>query len=129
MTAWERHRKYPNVWIHLLGMTPNHWLNALPINSGDSSTWLSSVRWSGYNPRSMGATMGKMVHGFQYEYGAEKDSSSGHVKGCALSAYGAFVDMINWRNHIKELTDLGFTIYPKLNKGEIINAASKSNPA
>ena len=35
-TMWERKQKYPKLWIHLLGLTPNQFLNAYPIDSGDS---------------------------------------------------------------------------------------------
>lgn len=36
-TLWERKRRYPNLWIHLLGMTPNMTSMAYPFNSCDSS--------------------------------------------------------------------------------------------
>ena len=44
---FERQRaNFPDVWIHLLGYTPNQWLHALPYyGSCDSSTWLSGIRW------------------------------------------------------------------------------------
>lgn len=44
-TIWERKKKYPGLWIHLLGMTPNEWVSAYPMESLDSSTWLAPVRW------------------------------------------------------------------------------------
>jgi hypothetical protein len=44
-TAWERKRKYPHLWIHLLGLSPNERLNAYPIDCCDSSAWLMHVRW------------------------------------------------------------------------------------
>ncbi len=46
-TAWERHRAYPNLWIHLLGFTPNTWLAGTPVDSADSSAWLAGLRWTG----------------------------------------------------------------------------------
>jgi hypothetical protein len=45
-TISERHRAYPDLWVHFLGFTPNQWINALPVDSCDSSTWLDSVRWA-----------------------------------------------------------------------------------
>lgn len=46
-TMYERQRaSHPDTWIHLLGYSPNHWLNALPYyGSCDSSTWLAGIRW------------------------------------------------------------------------------------
>lgn len=44
-TIHRRKQAYPNLWIHLLGMTPNEWSNAFPMESTDSSTWLAAVRW------------------------------------------------------------------------------------
>ena len=41
-TVFERQANYPDLWIHLLGYTPNEWLNACPIQSCDSSTWLQT---------------------------------------------------------------------------------------
>lgn len=45
-TAYERAKKYPYLWTHLLGMTPNQ--KALSIQmrgSMDSSSWLAPARW------------------------------------------------------------------------------------
>lgn len=44
-TAWERRRRYPHLWVHLLGVTPSSLTMAFPPNSCDSSSWLSGVRW------------------------------------------------------------------------------------
>jgi len=44
-TAYERKRKYPGLWIHLLGYTPDERLNAYPMDSADSTTWMSAVTW------------------------------------------------------------------------------------
>ena len=45
-TCWERHRAYPDLWVHLLGLTPNQWLLSYPCDSADSSSWLTHVRWA-----------------------------------------------------------------------------------
>jgi len=44
-TLWERHRAYPDLWVHVLGWTPNEWCLAAPPDSCDSSTWLAPIRW------------------------------------------------------------------------------------
>lgn len=84
-TAWERHRRHPDLWIHLLGLTPNELLYALPINSGDSSVWLSSVRWSGYNEHAAGRTLGPMPLNFRYRLGSETDAEDGRAKANVIA--------------------------------------------
>lgn len=112
-TAWERHRKYPNLWIHLLGFTPNEWLNALPVNSGDSSAWLSAVRWSGYKEKSMLASFGDMPRNYQYELGSDREGDTGSRAGTRMAAYGSFINQTNWRNHIAAMKEIGFDIFPE----------------
>lgn len=47
LTAWEQHRRYPELWVHALGATPSEWLAGFPSDSTDSSSWLGGVRWGG----------------------------------------------------------------------------------
>lgn len=110
-TAWERHRKYPDLWIHLLGLTPNQWLYAMPINSSDSSSWLSSVRWSGYKDQICGTPIGDMPIDFKYQLGGDSESEVGSKKGTRMSAYGVRMNQLNWQNHIQALKNLGLEIY------------------
>ncbi len=49
-TVWERHRRYPDVWIHVLGMTPNEWMVGLPFNSCDSTGFIASLRYGADKP-------------------------------------------------------------------------------
>jgi hypothetical protein len=44
-TIFIRRQKYPHLWVHLLGVTPNELLHSCPLSSCDSSTWLSAIRW------------------------------------------------------------------------------------
>lgn len=45
-TAYERGKQYPYLWTHLLGMTPNQNILAMPFRgSMDSSSWLAPARW------------------------------------------------------------------------------------
>ncbi len=113
-TAWERHRRYPHLWIHLLGLTPNQWLNALPIDSGDSSTWLSVVRWSGLKPRCDGATLGTMDKNFQYVLGGDPASENGSQKAVTMSAIETEFQQMNWRQHIKGWRSIGLEPCPRL---------------
>jgi hypothetical protein len=104
-TLWERRRKYPNLWIHLLGVTPNELMNAFPMNSMDSSTWLGSQRW----PKSPddyadGRTFGPTFPDFQYELGREKEIHTAHYsKARQMEAYIAEFQQRNLRAHLEAL--------------------------
>ncbi len=104
-TAWERKQKYPNLWIHLLGYSPNEVLNAFPINSADSSTWLSNIRWSGVNERTDGKSIGSIYRNFQYKLG-ENISDIGCDKSVAQSACSVHIHQLNWRAHIADIMEL-----------------------
>lgn len=112
-TAWERHRKYPHLWIHLLGYTLSELLYALPINSCDSSSWLSGVRWSdGLRTFAGGKTVGGLPKNFSYKLGSPSDGETGAQKATQLSAYDMAFQQRNWRNHMQRLHGLGFELYP-----------------
>lgn len=111
-TLWERKQRYPNLWVHLLGYTPNQFLNAYPIDSADSSSWLSVVRWSGYNPRAQLKALGKMNKNYQYVLGQTDLEGRDYRKSVRMSAYGFIQAQRNWRNHLEALRALGATPYP-----------------
>jgi hypothetical protein len=114
-TLWERHRKYPKLWIHVLGLTPNQWLNALPLNSGDSSSWLHPIRWTVYPATCDNVNFSKMGRGYRYllqRYGGEIDGEDGSIKAIRLCSYKSRMDMLTWRLHMKNLHDLGIESYP-----------------
>jgi len=108
--AWETKKRHPGLWIHLLGFTPNEWINALPVDSCDSSTWLSSVRWNGYSPRAAGVPFGAMPREFQYKLHSDKDSKIGLIQGSKMASYGSKITQRNFRNHHDNLTKLGFEL-------------------
>jgi hypothetical protein len=88
-TAWERRRRFPHLWIHLLGMTPSHVTNAYPMNSCDSSTWIMAVRWG--PPHTTVAMTNRDTLGieFCYEQSSHRDDEDGHRKARALCGYDA----------------------------------------
>jgi hypothetical protein len=97
-TAFERRRKYPGLWIHMLGMTPNQWLNAYPINSCDSSTWLRLVRWPAAHRAHVALQpFTGLSRDYTYDFAADADAPSGHKKARQLGAYDAHMLMENWR--------------------------------
>lgn len=44
-TLWERHRAYPDLWVHVLGMTASEFSLTTPPDSSDSSTWVNGMRY------------------------------------------------------------------------------------
>lgn len=112
ITAWERHRLYPDVWVHLLGLTPNEMLNGIPVDSADSSTWLNVVRWNGHKPSTMLKTWGELPSSFMYELGV-RDGETGAAKACMLSATAAALDQQGWRHWLDRVEEvLGVPAYP-----------------
>ena len=107
-TAWERRQKYPELWIHLLGFTPSEWLIAFPVNSGDSSSWLSAVQWSGYKPRTCCAAFGSLPAAYQYELGSDPTGASGNQKATRMSAHGVYIHQRNWQAVVGAYAEAGF---------------------
>lgn len=102
-TAWERKRKYPHLWIHLLGLSPNERLNAYPIDSCDSSGWLANCRWR----RTLQAvTAGKAFSDADertgYQLGSDAESDIGSQKAKQMGGYDAEHMQRNWRGLIAD---------------------------
>lgn len=86
-TAWERRRKYPHLWIHLLGLTPSEITTAYPINSCDSSTWLSGIRWGTHDATVANRRCWSTGEGFKYMTGSERESPAGWWRATELAGY------------------------------------------
>lgn len=107
-TMWERKRRYPALWIHMLGMTPNERLNAYPISSADSSTWLAPVRWPDSDrERAALKVISSMPRDYAYVMGSGAQSPTGDHKAVTMAAYKASLNLRNWRNHVAALQGLG----------------------
>jgi hypothetical protein len=101
--VWERTRKYPDVWVHLLGVNPDHRLHAYPAASCDSSTWMDPVRWGRQTLRSCGAPFGKLPPDFVYALGSDKSAPGGREDGFKLACYVARFDDRNWSSYLAGL--------------------------
>lgn len=107
-TAWERRRKYPHLWIHLLGYTPNALLNAFPANSCDSSTWLSAVRWpDAFTVRSALHPVSRLDGKFAYDYEIDIEAVGGRGHSLRMGAYEAHFITATWRALLDEYRRLG----------------------
>lgn len=89
-TAWERRRKYPHLWIHLLGMTPSEITMAFPSNSCDSSTWISGVRWGAHSTTISSQRM-PLDDGFVYDRAHAMTGERGYHKAAMMCGYDAFM--------------------------------------
>lgn len=101
-TAFDRQRAVaPDVWIHVLGYTPNQWVHSLPwYGSADSSTFLAGVRWpAAYRSQGMLKGFGSMPRTMVYRYSDVE--SYDKAKELAAAQYGNFMTR-NWRAAHKE---------------------------
>ena len=99
-TMWERKRKYPNLWIHCLGLTPNEHCLAFPLSSCDSSSWISTVRWMVLPTRASLKVWDNIDEKiFRYDL---DDSNKEYKKTVQVSANICKGDLINWRQAINE---------------------------
>lgn len=102
-TAWERKRKYPHLWIHLLGLSPNERLSAYPIDSCDSSAWLMHVRWSDrFHAVTAGKCFSLINYNVTYDLGADPHADNGHLKARRLGGYDAEHIQRNWRSAVAD---------------------------
>jgi len=86
-TIWERHRRYPHLWIHGLGYTATALLHGYPVESVDTSTWFAPVRW-GQVAKQITADLESLTHHqghARYVYG-DQDSYDKSVAVAARSA-------------------------------------------
>jgi hypothetical protein len=113
-TLAERHRTYPDLWVHCLGMTPNQWANALPFDSCDSSTWLSMVRWGSGGDLAMGKRFNTLtLDQFRYRIGADAfDLDGWHRSRLFVVASAQFQNrgLRHWTDRVHEALD--FDLYP-----------------
>lgn len=98
-TAHERRKKYPDLWIHILGMTPNELNVAYPITSCDSSSAFAPIRWGPtfFKAGAMLKTFDHLKRNFMWnELGTEINIDE-YNKCVNLVMQNAHFDMMNWR--------------------------------
>lgn len=102
-TAWERHRRHPDLWLHLLGLSPNEWAPGyLAGDSSDSSSWNHGLR---YGPGAMRGTthlrsLGALPADFDYlrvsKGGGSSDTNDTNAMSKFLAVDYHFLEL-NWR--------------------------------
>jgi hypothetical protein len=114
-TAWERHRRYPDLWLHLLGLNPNDWLVHLPADSADSSSWLSSVRWGNEHGGGYLRRVGTLPTNYRYARAEQIPLA------IDLAAANAHFTHRTWRKVRQDLDrDLGAVAYPPPREQEVM---------
>ena len=104
-TMWERRRDYPGLWIHALGLTPSELNLAYPMQSCDSSTWISGVRWGQHTVSAAAQPMGHLTKGFVYSRDKQPDDERGHIKARKLAGYDAIMLGRTLRNIKSDVTE------------------------
>jgi hypothetical protein len=105
--VWERRRRHGRrVWLHALGYTPNAMLNALPIDSADSSSHVLSLRLSTHMAagRAMLAQFGQLDDPrYGYDPALYTSPERGLSKKVALLAWVARTELEAWRRQWADL--------------------------
>ena len=115
-TIWERHRAYPELWIHGLGYAANEMLHPWPFDSVDSTSWIAPLRW-GLTRGQVPADMQPIgdLHG-DYRYIAGHPGSLDKATGLASWSVVGLTEQ--WRAHRAELDALGVPALPGRFDGE-----------
>ncbi len=112
-TMWERRRQYPDLWVHVLGLSACEWCLPCPPDSCDSSSWLNSLRYPAVRTESAALRrLGEMGHRFLYGPGANRDEA------CQMHA-----DVMDHTNQVWQAlntlhTELGAPAHPERNPSE-----------
>lgn len=107
-TLWERHRRYPHVWIHALGMTPNELITVYPTNSCDSASYTYSVKYGAESvpfSLSMLDAFGRLPKSYSYQTGND-DGGKGRDKGLEFLASNAVFLVAVWRRQLADVAEL-----------------------
>lgn len=119
-TLWERRRKYPDLWVHMLGYTLDATLLGWPVDSCDSSTWLAGVRWvAGTAEYSLLSRAGALGVDFAYRLGSDPSGEAGSHQAVKLGATTMRAATMNYRSFLSESHELfGLEQLPARIKGE-----------
>ena len=102
---WEAHTRHPEVWIHVLGLTPNQDLLAMPSDSAASSSWSNAVRWhTGHRDKAALASVSGFPRddGYLRHLGSSFNMERGWARGIFKAAVLASGVQANWRAAMAE---------------------------
>lgn len=90
----------PTTWLHVLGMTPNVLLYSFQVQSCDSSSWLSSVKFGQFNVTAGAEFLQDLGQDFIYN----KRIPSQYKKAKQIAVSDAYYQQQNWRTYFQEST-------------------------
>jgi hypothetical protein len=126
-TMWERRRLYPDLWVHMLGLTANEWCLPLPADSCDSSSWLRGLRFpdASIAYASM-RLLGDLGPSFRYDRDTPAHPTRGRNAAAALYAESAQQINDSWRVALDCAAGLGADPYPphRPQEGPVVPAAA-----
>ena len=108
-TIYERCREYPDLWVHLLGLTPNPWMNAYPAGSCDSSALAAGIRWGNSKIETASALQNgpDLPRGFIYDMTSTRRNEGGWDNASRLSGMTAAFMHHNWRGLVNDYKEAG----------------------
>ena len=100
---------HPDLWVHLLGLTPNPWMNAYPMGSCDSSTLAAGIRWGHSRNETASALQPgpDLPRGFIYDRTTTRGHERGWDSASRLSGVTAAFMHHNWRGLVNDYKDAG----------------------
>lgn len=97
-TLWERHRAYPNLWVHVLGLSPNEFCIPYQPDSCDSSSWLNPLRYPLVNTETaMLRNLGDLGEAWLYDMAQPSTADTGRWAAADMCKQGAAGLHSNWR--------------------------------
>lgn len=101
-TMAERHRRYPDLWVHLLGISPSPTMLTWPTNSCDSSAWLAGMIWMQGSQ-----TFGHLrvwdlnTPEWRYRYGSAVGDADHHNQAALLAMAESQHAQLTWRHAVE----------------------------
>lgn len=107
----EHKASYPDLWVHLLGVSPDQVCMAMDAgDSMDSSTWSGCLRFrDGYREQAAGRLIPRRMPA-NYKYpmgGCHPGKPYGRERAVQMAACGQVARHANWRYHRQRLHQLG----------------------
>lgn len=107
MTAMERHKKYPDLYVHFLGLTPNELQYGHSYDSADSSTWTAAFRYpEATRLAAMGKKFLRVPQSMMLPY---KSVAEARIAAGYLIGFGLHCDSLCNAHWHRTLSDEGMT--------------------
>ena len=118
---YERHRAYPDLWVHVLGPDRVDMGLSVPPDSCDSSTWISPLRWlKARTETAMLQRQGDLPDGVHLRVGDPYERGPTWELSFGLCSDAVTATQLCWDHAAARLEELsGAPAYPPLLPGEV----------